>query len=54
VEVKIMALTELALKNLKPKSRRYMLRDDRGLYLEVMPTGGKFWRILILGRRQGA
>lgn len=40
-----MALTEVALKNLKPKDKRYMLRDDQGLYLEVMPTGGKFWRL---------
>lgn len=40
-----MALTELAVKNLKPKEKRYMVRDDQGLYLEVMPTGAKIWRL---------
>ncbi|MDR1378123.1 MAG: hypothetical protein LBJ36_03640 [Synergistaceae bacterium] len=30
-----MSLTELALKNLKPKEKRYLVRDDQGLYIEV-------------------
>ena len=40
-----MALTELTLKNLKPKDKRYVLGDGQWLCLEVMPTGGKFWRL---------
>ena len=40
-----MALTELALKNLKPKEKRYLARDDQGLYIEVNPTGRKYWKV---------
>lgn len=39
-----MALTETALKALKPKDRPYTLADERGLYVEVFPTGGLVWR----------
>ncbi len=35
-----MALTDTALKALKPRDRTYTITDDRGLYLEVFPTGG--------------
>ena len=42
-----MALTELALKNLKPKDKRYLVRDDQGLYIEVNPTGRKYWKTMI-------
>lgn len=35
-----MALTDTALKALKPRERTYTLADDRGLYVEVFPTGG--------------
>jgi integrase len=40
-----MALTELALKNLKPRNKRYLVRDDQGLYIEVNPTGRKYWKV---------
>ena len=40
-----MALTEIQIKNAKPKDKRYMLRDDRGLYLEIMTSGNKHWRL---------
>ena len=40
-----MALTELQIKQAKPGEKRYMIRDDRGLYLEVMPSGSKYWRL---------
>jgi integrase len=40
-----MALTELALKNLKPKDKRYLVRDDQGLYIEVNTTGRKYWKV---------
>ena len=39
-----MALTETALKALKPKDKPYTLADERGLYFEVFPTGGLVWR----------
>ncbi|HHQ2805907.1 Arm DNA-binding domain-containing protein [Pseudomonas aeruginosa] len=34
-----MALTDTALKALKPRDKTYTVSDDRGLYLEVFPTG---------------
>lgn len=39
-----MALTDTALKALKPKEKPYTLADERGLYVEVFPTGGIVWR----------
>ena len=40
-----MPLSEFALKNLKPKDKRYLVRDDEGLYIEVNPTGRKYWKV---------
>lgn len=39
-----MALTDTAIKALKPQTNRYCVTDDRGLSLEVYPTGGMAWR----------
>lgn len=39
-----MALTDTALKALKPREKVYTVADDRGLYVEVFPTGGIVWR----------
>jgi hypothetical protein len=39
-----MALTETALKAIKPKEKPYTVSDERGLYIEVFPTGGMIWR----------
>ena len=36
-------LTELQVKNSKAREKPYMLRDDRGLYLRVDPSGRKYW-----------
>ena len=36
-------LTELQVKNAKPKDKRYMLRDDKGLYVRVDTSGNKYW-----------
>ncbi len=36
-------LTELQVKSAKPKEKPYMLRDDRGLYLRVDPSGRRYW-----------
>ena len=38
-------LTDIQAKNAKPKSNPYKLADGGGLYLEVMPTGKKLWRM---------
>ena len=37
-------LTEVAVKQAKPRERKYRLYDQGGLYLEVTPTGRKYWR----------
>jgi integrase len=37
-------LTEVHLKSAKPKEKTYRLWDERGLYLEVTPSGSKLWR----------
>lgn len=39
-----MPLTELAIKNLKPKATLYRVADSNGLCLEVTPKGNKLWR----------
>ena len=39
-----MPLTELAIKNAKPKAKAYKIADNGGLCLEVTPSGGKLWR----------
>ena len=49
-----MALTDTALKALKPRDKAYTVADTRGLYVEVFPTGGIVWRYRyrIDGRRE--
>lgn len=37
-------LTDRAALNAKPQPSRYKISDDHGLYLLVMPQGGKHWR----------
>jgi hypothetical protein len=39
-----MALTKLQIEHAKPKDKPYKLFDARGLYLEVVPSGGRLWR----------
>jgi integrase len=40
----IMTLSALAINTAKPKDKPYKLTDGSGLYLLVMPTGGRLWR----------
>ncbi len=40
-----MPLTETAAKQAKPKDKPYKLTDEKGMYLEVMPNGSKYWRL---------
>jgi integrase len=39
-----MPLTDTKVKNARPQEKPYTLQDGQGLYLEVRPTGSKFWR----------
>lgn len=38
-------LTDTQLRNAKARDKAYKLADGGGLYLEVMPTGAKLWRM---------
>ena len=38
-----MSLTDTAIKALKRKANRYTVTDEKGLVLEVFPTGGMLW-----------
>ncbi|MFG1298000.1 tyrosine-type recombinase/integrase [Xanthobacter variabilis] len=40
-----MALTDLALRNAKPKEKAYKLFDGGGLHLLVNPNGSRIWRL---------
>lgn len=40
-----MKLTNVKCKNAKAKSKSYKIFDGGGLYLEIMPTGKKLWRL---------
>jgi integrase len=39
-----MPLTDTKVKTARPQDAAYTLQDGKGLYLEVRPTGAKFWR----------
>ena len=37
-------LKDINVRNAKPKKKAHRLFDGGGLYLEVTPNGGKYWR----------
>ncbi len=40
-----MSLTNTAIRNAKPGEKSRKVFDGRGLYLEISPSGGKWWRL---------
>ena len=40
-----MALTDIAIRNAKPRPTPYKLADALGLFLLVQPSGGRLWRL---------
>lgn len=42
---RIVPLSDVKVRNAKPKDKEYKLSDGGGLYLLVTPTGGKLWRM---------
>lgn len=40
-----MRLTDKACKNAKSTAKPHKLTDGHGLFLHVMPNGGKYWRL---------
>ena len=39
-----MPLTDVQAHTAKPREKTYKLTDGNGLYLQVAPAGGKWWR----------
>ena len=39
-----MALTDMQIRNIRPTDKVTQFTDDRGLYIEVHPSGSKLWR----------
>lgn len=38
-------LTDMQVRKAKPAEKSYRLADGKGLYLEVMPNGSRYWRM---------
>lgn len=43
----IAPLTDIQVRTAKPQDKSYKLSDGAGMYLEVMPTGAKLWRMKV-------
>ncbi|MFJ5445864.1 tyrosine-type recombinase/integrase [Methylobacillus methanolivorans] len=39
-----MALTDTTIRNTKPRDKAFKLYDEAGMFLQVTPSGGKWWR----------
>lgn len=40
-----MALTDVGVRNAAPRNKAYKLADSEGIFLLVVPSGGKYWRL---------
>lgn len=40
-----MALTDTAIRVLKPRDKAYKVADEKGLFLLITPAGGRLWRL---------
>ena len=40
-----MSLSEAKIRNAKPESKKYKIADGEGLFLLVLPSGSKYWRL---------
>lgn len=40
-----MPLSDVACRNAKPREKAYKLADFDGMYLEILPSEGKYWRM---------
>src|SRR6202166_476915 len=40
-----MPLSDTAVRMAKPRPKSYRLSDSNGLYLEVAPSGSRYWRL---------
>lgn len=40
-----MRLSDITIRRTRPSNKTRKLFDGRGLYVEVTPRGGKYWRL---------
>lgn len=40
-----MPLTDAKIRNAKPREKTHILYDEKGVHLEISPSGGKWWRL---------
>lgn len=40
-----MPLTDAAVRAAKPREKAYKMADGQGMYLQVTPSGAKYWRL---------
>src|ERR1022692_273357 len=40
-----MSLSDASARNAKPRTKPYKIADGEGLFLLVMPSGSKYWRL---------
>ena len=40
-----MPLTDSTVRHAQPREKSYKMADSQGLYLQIMPSGGKYWRM---------
>lgn len=45
VRIPFKMLTDAQVRKIKPLDKKKRYSDEKGLYLEVTPSGGKFWRL---------
>ncbi|MBB3940200.1 hypothetical protein GGR39_001850 [Novosphingobium fluoreni] len=38
-------LTDATIRRIKPEAKSYKVADMHGLYLLVLPSGGRYWRL---------
>lgn len=38
-------LTDARIRKIKPEEKTKRYADEKGMYLEVMPSGGMYWRL---------
>ena len=45
VRIQLKMLTDAQVRKIKPLEKKKRYADEKGLYLEVTPAGGRFWRL---------
>ena len=47
-----MKLTNEVVQEAKPKDKPYKMADGGGMFLQVQPNGGKWWRLKYIWRKR--